>query len=81
MIGSTRVVVLDEPTQDMDLRESEIFWKAVYEAKKKGQTTFFTSTLAEEVRYSTDKAMILDHGEILSVDRPMDVFKDNPRGR
>jgi len=48
--------------------------------KKKGQTTLFTSTQIEEVRYSTDKAMIMDHGEILSVDRPMDVFKDNPRG-
>ncbi|XP_035706018.1 ATP-binding cassette sub-family A member 3 [Folsomia candida] len=80
MIGWTRVVLMDQPTAELDLREREIFWMAINEAKKKGQTTFFTSTFTEEVRYCTDKAMILDNGEILSVDEPSEVFQENSRG-
>lgn len=81
MIGWTRVVLMDQPTAELDLREREIFWMAINEAKKKGQTTFFTSTFTEEVRYCTDKAMILDNGEILSVDEPSEVFQENSRGK
>jgi ABC-2 type transport system ATP-binding protein len=65
LIGSPRVVFLDEPTTGLDPEARLEVWAAVEELAKGGTTVLLTTQILEEAERLADRIAILHEGRIL----------------
>ncbi|MGE5629975.1 MAG: energy-coupling factor ABC transporter ATP-binding protein [Caulobacteraceae bacterium] len=68
------VIVLDEPTSQLDPQGSEEVFKAIQSLSKEGMTIVLVEHKIEKIAKYSDKVMLLSKGEIIDFDAPNKVF-------
>ncbi|MFD9891117.1 ATP-binding cassette domain-containing protein [Amycolatopsis sp. NPDC059027] len=66
LVGSPRVIFLDEPTTGLDPRSRRSMWQIVRELVISGVTIFLTTQYLEEADELADKIGVLDHGRLVA---------------
>ncbi len=68
LVGSPKVIFLDEPTTGLDPEARLELWKIIKELSKAGTTVFLTTQYLEEAEQLADKVAILHGGKIIAID-------------
>jgi ABC-2 type transport system ATP-binding protein len=66
LVGSPRVIFLDEPTTGLDPRSRRATWEIVRQLVAEGVTIFLTTQYLEEADQLADRIAVLDHGRIVA---------------
>jgi ABC-2 type transport system ATP-binding protein len=66
LVGSPRVIFLDEPTTGLDPRSRRTMWQIVRDLVAGGVTIFLTTQYLEEADELADRIAVLDHGKIVA---------------
>ncbi|MCP2169827.1 ATP-binding cassette domain-containing protein [Goodfellowiella coeruleoviolacea] len=66
LVGSPRVIFLDEPTTGLDPRSRRDMWQIVRELVAEGVTIFLTTQYLEEADQLADRIAVLDHGRLVA---------------
>lgn len=66
LVGSPRIVFLDEPTTGLDPRGRRTMWQIVRELAAGGVTIFLTTQYLEEADQLADKIAVLDQGRVVA---------------
>ncbi|MET7420139.1 ATP-binding cassette domain-containing protein [Dactylosporangium sp. NPDC005555] len=66
LVGSPRVIFLDEPTTGLDPRSRRDMWQIVRDLVAAGTTIFLTTQYLEEADELADRIAVLDHGRIVA---------------
>ncbi|HBC4306839.1 TPA: ABC transporter ATP-binding protein [Staphylococcus aureus] len=64
LIGQPQLILLDEPTSNMDIEMREYFWSIIAKLKEENRTILYTSPYIEEVERMSDKIILIENGEI-----------------
>lgn len=76
LIHDPKILMLDEPTSDLDPHLSKQIWELIREINRKGTTIVLSSHHLSELELYCTRVGILDQGKFLTVGTPFDV-KDN----
>ena len=68
------VIVLDEPTSQLDPQGSEEVFKAVAKLSQKGITVIMVEHKIEKIAAYSDRIMLLDDGKLLDINTPQEIF-------
>jgi ABC-2 type transport system ATP-binding protein len=66
LVGSPRVIFLDEPTTGLDPRSRRGMWQIVRELVASGVTIFLTTQYLDEADELADRIAVLDHGRLVA---------------
>lgn len=66
LMGSPRVIFLDEPTTGLDPRSRRVMWEIIRELVSGGTTIFLTTQYLEEADELADRIAVLDGGKIVA---------------
>ncbi|SAN62411.1 ABC transporter ATP-binding protein [Staphylococcus aureus] len=64
LIGQPQLILLDEPTSNMDIEMREYFWSIIAKLKEENRTILYTSHYIEGVERMSDKIILIENGEI-----------------
>jgi ABC-2 type transport system ATP-binding protein len=71
MIGDPDLLVLDEPTSELDPQGRAAVWELLLDPRRRGQrTVLLTTHQMDEAERLCDRVAIVDHGRILALDHP-----------
>ena len=70
LLSDPEVLLLDEPTSNLDARARGEFLNLVREYKKRGKTVVFSSHRLDEVDYLADRAVLMRNGKLVFEDSP-----------
>ena len=70
LVNDPLVLFLDEPTTGLDPQARRHMWELVNGFKAEGRTILLTTHYMEEAEELCDRVAIMDHGRIVSLDRP-----------
>jgi ABC-2 type transport system ATP-binding protein len=73
LVGSPRVIFLDEPTTGLDPRGRHTMWDAIRELVADGVTIFLTTQYLEEADVLADRVGIIDRGKIVAEGTPAEL--------
>ncbi|WML32962.1 ABC transporter ATP-binding protein [Clostridium sp. OS1-26] len=68
------IIVLDEPTSQLDPQGSEEVFKAIHKLSKEGMTVVMVEHKIEKIAQYSDKVMLLNEGKLIDYDVPEKVF-------
>ena len=72
------VIILDEPTSQLDPQGSEEVFQAVQKLSKKGITIIMVEHKIEQIAAYSDRVILLDEGKLIDMDTPQKIFsKEN----
>jgi ABC-2 type transport system ATP-binding protein len=80
LVGSPRVIFLDEPTTGLDPRGRHTMWDAIRELLADGVTIFLTTQYLEEADQLADRIAVLDRGRIVAEGTPDELKRRIPGG-
>ena len=60
-----QVIIMDEPTQNLDSNSNQMLIDLMLDEKKNNKTIIFSSHDIEIVKYTADKIILLDYGKII----------------
>jgi ABC-2 type transport system ATP-binding protein len=80
LVGSPRIIFLDEPTTGLDPRGRHTMWDAIRELNTAGVTIFLTTQYLEEADQLADRIAVLDRGRIVAEGTPADLKRRTPGG-
>ena len=69
LLAAPPILMLDEPTANLDIRAREDFLLLLLELKQSGKTLIFTSHRLEEITTLADRVLLLEAGQLV-VDAP-----------
>jgi ABC-2 type transport system ATP-binding protein len=75
LIGSPRVLFLDEPTTGMDPVAAHDFRALVSQLRSEGRTVLLTTHDMAEAEAVCDRVTLIDHGRVLAVETPASLSK------
>jgi ABC-2 type transport system ATP-binding protein len=84
VIHEPALLLLDEPTAGLDPQSRRQLWGRIEEIRKKGGSILLTTHSMEEAQAVCDRVAIIDHGQLLTTERPLDLIekhRDDPRVR
>jgi ABC-type multidrug transport system ATPase subunit len=71
LIGEGKLLILDEPTANLDLRSRENIWKMIKNLAKKGDISILVSTQhIEEADFMGTRVCVLKNGKMVECDTP-----------
>jgi len=70
------VLVLDEPTSELDSRGTEMVLEVVQRLNQEGMTIILAEHHLDEVTRYLDRLVLMDEGQILADDTPRNIFKN-----
>ncbi|WP_405661370.1 ABC transporter ATP-binding protein [Streptomyces sp. RK9] len=70
LIGSPRVVVLDELTTGLDPRARRDTWQLIEEVRDSGVTVLLVTHFMEEAQRLCDRIAVIDRGRVAALDTP-----------
>ncbi len=80
LVGSPRIIFLDEPTAGLDPRSRRSLWDIVRDLVSDGVTIFLTTQYLEEADQLADHIAVLDHGKIIARGTPAELKRLVPGG-
>src|SRR5215831_2864759 len=80
LVGSPRIIFLDEPTTGLDPRSRRTMWEIVRELVADGVTIFLTTQYLDEADELADRVTVLDHGRIVAEGTPAELKRRIPGG-
>lgn len=75
LLSEPEVLLLDEPTSNLDARARVDFLKLVKEYKDRGKTVVFSSHRLDEVDYLADRVVLMRKGKLVFDDGPVHLKK------
>ena len=78
LVGSPRVIFLDEPTTGLDPRSRRTMWQIVRELVSGGTTIFLTTQYLEEADQLADRIAVLDQGHLIASGSPAELKRQVP---
>ncbi len=69
MVHDPPVLVLDEPTAGVDVELRRSLWAMIRELSGRGTTVVLTTHYLEEAEMLCDRIAIINHGDVIAVDR------------
>jgi ABC-2 type transport system ATP-binding protein len=80
LVGSPRVIFLDEPTTGLDPRSRRTMWQIIRDLVAGGVTIFLTTQYLEEADELADQVALLDHGRLIAEGTPEALKRRVPGG-
>ncbi|MBO0773800.1 MAG: ATP-binding cassette domain-containing protein [Actinobacteria bacterium] len=80
LIGSPRLIFLDEPTTGLDPRARRAMWQVIRRLAADGVTIFLTTQYLDEADQLADRIAVLDHGAIVAEGSPEQLKRRIPGG-
>ncbi len=74
LVNDPAVLFLDEPTTGLDPQARHHMWELVQKFQAEGRTILLTTHYMDEAEELCDRVAIMDHGEIIALDRPADLI-------
>ncbi|MGI5236837.1 ATP-binding cassette domain-containing protein [Dactylosporangium sp. CA-139066] len=78
LVGSPRIIFLDEPTTGLDPRSRRTMWEIVRELVAGGVTIFLTTQYLDEADQLADRIAVLDQGRIVAEGTPAQLKRRVP---
>ena len=78
LVGSPRIIFLDEPTTGLDPRSRRTMWDIVRELVADGTTIFLTTQYLEEADQLADRIAVLDQGHLVAQGTPEELKRQIP---
>ena len=73
-IHDPKLVLLDEPTSGLDPQSRRRLWERMEVIREKGNSVVLTTHSMEEAEAVCDRIAIIDHGNIIAVDKPQTII-------
>ncbi len=70
LVHRPKVVFLDEPTAGVDVALRRDLWAYVRQLRAEGTTIVLTTHYLEEAEALADRVAVIDHGRLITLDRP-----------
>ena len=70
LVNDPVLLFLDEPTTGLDPQARRHMWELIKQFKLEGRTVLLTTHYMEEASELCDRVAIMDHGNIVAMDRP-----------
>jgi ABC-2 type transport system ATP-binding protein len=80
LVGTPRLIFLDEPTTGLDPRSRRTMWRSIRELVAGGVTIFLTTQYLDEADELADRIAVLDHGRIVAEGDPSELKRRIPGG-
>jgi ABC-2 type transport system ATP-binding protein len=80
LVGSPRLIFLDEPTAGLDPRSRRSMWQIIRDLAAQGVTIFLTTQYLEEADELSDRIAVLDHGRVVAEGTPEELKRRIPGG-
>jgi len=80
LVGSPRLIFLDEPTTGLDPRSRRNMWQIIRDLAAQGVTIFLTTQYLEEADQLSDRIAVLDHGQIVAEGSAEELKRQIPGG-
>jgi ABC-2 type transport system ATP-binding protein len=80
LVGSPRVIFLDEPTTGLDPRGRRTMWEAIRALASERITIFLTTQYLDEADQLADRIAVLDRGRIVAEGTPGELKRRIPGG-
>jgi ABC-2 type transport system ATP-binding protein len=80
LLGSPRVIFLDEPTTGLDPRSRRTMWESIRDLVAGGVTVFLTTQYLDEADELADRIAVLDRGQIVAEGTPDRLKRRIPGG-
>jgi len=73
LMADPPVIILDEPTANLDVKAREGFLALLMELKQEGKTLVFSSHRLEEVTTLADRVLVIESGELIADCNPLEL--------
>ena len=81
LVSDPPVIVLDEPTSNLDASGRADVMDALRDLKSRGKTIIFASHRPEEVALLADRVLVMDKGRVIAEREPREMWGDHSRSR
>lgn len=76
-IHNPPLLLMDEPTTGLDPQSRRQLWERIEAMRDKGHAILLTTHSMEEAESVCDRIAIIDHGQIITIDTPQAIVRDN----
>jgi ABC-2 type transport system ATP-binding protein len=76
LIHTPDLLILDEPTAGVDVKQRHDLWQYLKELNEQGKTIILTSHYLEEIQYLCNDIAIINHGKIIAHGTKADFIKN-----
>ena len=76
-IHNPPLLLMDEPTTGLDPQSRRQLWERMEAMRDKGHAILLTTHSMEEAESVCDRIAIIDHGQIITIDKPQAIIEDN----
>lgn len=76
--GPSRLVILDEPSNDVDVARRRLLWRQIRAVAEAGRAVLVITHSVDDVERCADRLTILDRGRVVAVGTPTEIRKDAP---
>jgi ABC-2 type transport system ATP-binding protein len=80
LVGSPRIIFLDEPTTGLDPRSRHTMWEIIRDLVRGGVTILLTTQYLEEADQLADRIAVLDQGKLVAEGTPNELKRRIPGG-
>jgi ABC-2 type transport system ATP-binding protein len=80
LVGTPRLIFLDEPTTGLDPRSRRTMWESIRTLVADGVTIFLTTQYLDEADQLADRIAVLDHGRLVAEGTPDQLKRRIPGG-